>query len=241
MSTHFTTKGGSQAMLCKTCHDPHGTSNLSMVRTQLKGAWLNATAVTISYTDPVNGLINTVTNRGVCQVCHTKTKYYLAGVPETAHPTSGCLGCHRHNAAGGAFKPKGTCDGCHGYPPAPRNVATLTFGSAGNYLNAAFDDYSGGGGAHLIGGHISATATATQGWVNCVLCHNNGAAGHKMLTPIKTNIANVTVVVNPAYKFNATKQIVYSSARLVYPGNKTGSCFNVECHFQASPKWSKVR
>ena len=118
MSTHFTTKGGPQDMLCKQCHDPHGTTNLSMIRTQLKGAWLNATAVTITYTDAVNGFVNTATNRGLCQVCHTKTNHYKAGVPETSHPTSGCLDCHGHNAAGGAFKPTGgTCDACHGYPP----------------------------------------------------------------------------------------------------------------------------
>ena len=238
MSTHFTTKGGPQDMLCKQCHDPHGTSNLHMVRTQMKGTWANATTYTIIYDNAVNGFVNPATNRGLCQVCHTRTNHYKAGIAETSHPTSGCLDCHRHNAPGGAFKPKNTCDACHGYPPAPRNIAGLTFGTAGNFANAAYEDYSGGGGAHLIGKHIPASATADQGWVNCVTCHNSGSANHKTITPIKTNIANVTVVIDPKYKFNITKQLNYSGAKLVYPGNKTGSCTNVECHFQASPKWT---
>lgn len=239
MSTHFTAKGGPQSMLCKQCHDPHGTANLSMIRTQLKGTWTNATTYTINYTNAVNGFVNTQTNRGLCQVCHTKTSHYRAGVPETNHATSGCLDCHKHNAAGGAFKPKGTCDACHGYPPAPRNVANLTFGRLGNYSSARFEDYSGGGGAHLIPDHVPATATASQAWANCTPCHNGGAASHSMITPIKTNIANVSVKMDQKYRFNATRQVTYTGAKLVYPGNKTGRCVNAECHFQATPSWSR--
>ena len=238
MSTHFSVRGGSQDMLCKQCHDPHGTSNLSMIRTQLKGTWTNATTYSITYTDAVNGFVNTATNRGLCQVCHTQTKHYRAGIPEAGHPVSGCLNCHSHRAAGGAFKPKGTCDACHGYPPAPRDVANLAFGTAGNYLNAAYENYSGGGGAHMIPSHISPSVTADQGWVNCVRCHNGGNASHKAITPMNANIANVTVAVDQKYKFNAAKQMTYSGAKFVYPGNKTGQCTNVECHFQPSQKWS---
>ena len=241
MSTHVTTKGGPQDMLCKMCHDPHGTTNLSMVRTKLKGTWTNATTYTITYTNAVTGFVNTATNRGLCQVCHTRTAHYKAGVAETDHPTSGCLTCHSHRAVGGAFKPVGGCNGCHGYPPAPRNVPTLTFGSTGNYVNAAYENYSGGGGAHLIPSHVAPTATISQGWSNCTPCHNNGAAGHKMFTPVKANIANVTVVIDPKYKFNATSQMIYSGARLVSPGNKSGTCFNVECHFRPSLKWSSSK
>jgi predicted CxxxxCH...CXXCH cytochrome family protein len=238
MSTHFTVKGGAQDMLCRQCHDPHGTTNLSMIKTQMKGTWTNATTYTITYTDAVNGFINTTNNRGLCQVCHTKTNHYRAGVAESGHPVSGCLNCHSHRGAGGAFKPKGTCDACHGYPPAPRDVANLAFGTAGNYLNAGYENYSGGGGAHMIPSHVSPSVTADQGWVNCVRCHNGGNASHKALTPMNVNIANVTIAVDAKYKFNAAKQMTYSGARFVYPGNKTGQCTNVECHFQPSQKWS---
>jgi hypothetical protein len=243
MSTHFTALGVAN-MLCKNCHDPHGTTNLSMIRTQLKGPWSNVTTWTITYTDPINGFINTANNRGLCQVCHTKTKYYLAGKVESAHPTSGCLDCHTHNAKGGAFKPSGTCDGCHGYPPMPR-LAGLTFGTAGNYANARFEDYTGGGGAHAIPAHVKASAVAGEGWANCAMCHNGGnlvtVANHKTIMPIKSNIANVTVTLDQKLKFNNTLQAVYSSERLVYPGNKSGTCNNVECHFKPSPRWSIAR
>ena len=244
MSTHFTTKGGAQDMTCKTCHSPHGTTNLHMVKTQLKGAWLNATAVTITYTDSVNGFINPTNNRGLCQVCHTKTKYFLAGVAESAHPTSDCLTCHKHNGKGGAFKPVGTCDGCHGYPPMPR-LTGLTFGTAGNYANARFEDYTGGGGAHAIAAHVNPNAVPADGWKNCAGCHNGGnlvtAANHKTIMPIKKNIANVTVSLDPAKKFNNAKLMNYSGGKLVYPGNVTGSCTNVACHFKPSPKWTLGR
>lgn len=245
MSTHVTTKGGAQNMLCKLCHNPHGTTNLSMIRTQMKGTWANATTYTITYTDATNGFVNTVTNRGLCQVCHSKTGHYRAGVAETNHPTSGCLGCHKHNAVGGAFKPLNTCDSCHGYPPLPKNVAGLTFGTSGNFVNGRFEDYSGGGGAHFVPAHIKATAVASEGWLNCAMCHNGGilspTPNHQMITPVKANIANVSVKVDQKYKFNGSVLVTYTGARLSTVNSKTGTCTNIECHFQPSRRWSSQR
>ena len=247
MSTHFTTYKGPQNMLCRTCHYPHGTTNLSMIRTQLKGSWLNATAVTIVYTDAVNGFINTVNNRGLCQVCHTKTNHYRAGVPEgNNHHTSGCLGCHGHNAAGGAFKPTGgACDSCHGYPPLPKNVAGLTFNTPTSFPNGRFEDYSGGGGAHFVPAHVKLTAVASEGWTNCTKCHNGGNLtsfpNHQMVTPVKSNIPNVTIKVDQQYRFTEGVMITYTGAKLTTTNNKTGTCTNVECHFQPSRKWSNQR
>ena len=245
MSTHFTTKGGAQNMLCKLCHNPHGSSNLSMIRSQMKGAWTNATSYTITYTDATNGFINTVNNRGLCQVCHSKTNHYRAGVPETGHYTSGCLACHGHNAAGGAFKATGGCDSCHGYPPLPKGLAGLTFGTAGNFANGRFEDYSGGGGAHFVPGHVKATAVASQGWANCAVCHNGGVTtstpNHKMLTPVKSNIANVSVVMDQKYRFTAGVMSTYTGAKLTTVNNKSGSCTNIQCHFQPSRRWSSQR
>jgi hypothetical protein len=245
MSTHFTALGVAD-MLCKSCHNPHGTSNLSMIRTSIKkGIHATATSFTVTYLNRNNGWIDTTTNRGLCQVCHTKTKYFISGRPETAHPTTDCFTCHTHNAMGGAFKPTGTCDGCHGYPPVPKGLAGLTFGTAGNYLNGKFEDYSGGGGAHAIPAHVKASAVAGEGWANCAMCHNGGnivtIANHRTIMPIKSNIGNVTVSLDQKLKFNNTLQAVYSSERLVYPGNKSGTCNNTECHFKPSPRWSIVR
>ena len=243
MSTHFTTKGGPQNMLCKQCHDPHGTTNLSMIRTQIKAPWSNITTWTITYTNRTLGLIDTTTNRGFCQVCHSKTNHYKAGVPEgTNHHTSGCLDCHTHNSAGGAFKPTGggSCNSCHGYPPLPKNVIGLTFGTAGNFADGRFEDYSGGGGAHFVPAHVKATVVASEGWANCGTCHNGGNS-HTMLTPVKTNIANVTVKVDQKYRFSDGVMITYTGAKLTPANNRTGTCTNVECHFQPSRRWSNQR
>jgi predicted CxxxxCH...CXXCH cytochrome family protein len=216
MSTHFTAKGWNQAMACVACHDPHGTTNLSMIRTTING-------VIITYTDSSTGFVDSRTNQGLCQVCHTTTAHYRAGVPETSHPTSGCLSCHSHNAAGGAFKPFGTCDACHGYPPAPRRTNPAPFfGVMNNWSSARFEDYSGGGGAHLVGAHVPKTARPADGWVNCTPCHKGGAASHIMALPIKDHTANVSVLVDPQY--GATSGIAPSY-------DTTGkTCSNVSCH-----------
>ena len=228
-----------QGLACNACHDPHGTTNLSMIRTQLNGA-------AIVYTDRTNGLIDTVTNRGLCQGCHTATSHYRAGVGESDHYTSGCLNCHSHNSAGGAFKPSGgSCDSCHGYPPA-RRTPVVGFGMLNNWLSARYEDYSGGGGAHLLAQHIAPTAVASEGWANCTLCHNGGRTGstpyHQMTTPVSSHISNVHIEVDPQYRFS-NSFTVYTGAQQVNPPgrNVTGSCFNISCHMSPSPRWSTER
>jgi hypothetical protein len=180
----------------------------------------------------------------MCQVCHRFTKYYKKGVVESGHPTSNCFNCHFHDAKGGAFKASGTCDSCHGYPPIPRNVA-VTFGTTGNFINGAFEDYSGGGGAHIVGKHVPATVTAADGWSTvCLTCHNGGDSSsfHKRVIPIRSNVPNVSVKLNPSKRLNIGIQFSYTGAKLVNPpANKTGSCYNANCHFTKSPKWSTTK
>jgi len=246
MSTHFTVKGGSQAMACAQCHDLHGTTNLSMIRETIKNP--QGIDQGIAYNDRATEWVDTSTNLGLCQVCHTQTNHYKAGVPETSHPSANCFNCHTHNAAGGAFKPiGGSCDACHGYPPAPRSTTTaVTFGTMNNWSSARFEDYSGGGGAHLVGQHISPYAKPSEGWANCAICHNGGrtasAPYHQMVRPVGTHISNVHVEVDPQYRFSPGF-IVYTGAKQLNPParNVTGSCFNVSCHFVKTPQWSIER
>lgn len=102
MMTHFLVPGGPQQMTCRSCHDPHGaTGNLSMIRKRIV---FGAYSANISYTNDQTGMIDTVTNLGLCQVCHTKTRHYRAGVPTSQHASKGCYRCHFHNSAAGAFK-----------------------------------------------------------------------------------------------------------------------------------------
>lgn len=259
MSSHFLVKDGPQAMRCVVCHDPHaqknknGTANTWMIRSKI--AFINSSAWDVVFTNTSTGFIQ-ADNRGICQVCHTQTKFYRAGQAEAGHPTRNCLQCHPHRAKGGAFSPSGSCDTCHGYPPVPRYATQdvfyeypdpkyrTTFGRFGNFTNARYEDYTGGGGAHLK--HVPTYAKATDGWRHCALCHSGGddnnPSSHKATMDINKNVANVTVHMNPAANFNNSLQIIYSGAKLVNPpNNKTGSCVNVSCHFQPSPRWSKDR
>ena len=223
---------------CADCHNPHGTANNMMVN-----ASINGTAVSFTGNDTLANESRT----GVCQVCHTTTEYFTkAGEPQATHvdSTTNCLDCHAHNPQTGlAFMANGACDACHGYPPAPRVTNTaVTFGVQGNWSSARFEDYSGGGGAHVVAAHIPKGAKASDGWVNCLPCHNGGAAAHARALPLRNHVDNVTVQVDPQFRFSDDAFISYTTAQLVNGGaNRTGTCFNVSCHFRPSPQWSIER
>jgi hypothetical protein len=223
-----------KGLACITCHDTHGTANLSMIKNTISGA-------TIVYTDRTNGLINPANNRGLCQVCHTTTAHYRAGMVENNHYTSGCLSCHTHNSAGGAFHASGSCDSCHGYPPTPAGFV----GSQGNYTSARVENYLGGSGAHTNESHIKKTARPSEGWANCTTCHGDGSlnpATHTMNMPVTPS--KITIDVDNKFKFNATLPLgpgQYSGRLLDGGANTTGTCSNVKCHFQPTTTWSAFK
>jgi len=124
-----------QSKTCVACHDPHGSSNIFMVRaasTDYSGTVaFTATTGADSYDEDDNGDRVPGTTAGIeanaddiCATCHT-----LAG--GTLHNNSDnssadhnqgldCFSCHKpHDDPGGAFAAgAGTsCDGCHGFPP----------------------------------------------------------------------------------------------------------------------------
>ncbi|UPU36703.1 CxxxxCH/CxxCH domain-containing protein [Geomonas paludis] len=223
---------------CSDCHNAHGTANTMMVN-----ATINGTAV--SFTG--NNTFANGARTGVCQVCHTTTQYFTkAGQPQAAHvdSTTNCLDCHVHNPATGlAFVAPGGCDACHGYPPAPRQtLSAITFGVQGSWSSARFEDYSGGGGAHIVAGHIKKDAKASEGWANCLPCHKGSDASHARALPIRTHVESVSVEIDPQFRFSNDTLATYTSATLVSGGtNKSGSCFNVSCHFKPTAKWSIER
>jgi nitrate/TMAO reductase-like tetraheme cytochrome c subunit len=224
---------------CSDCHNPHGTANSMMVETAING-------VAVSYSG--KGTFANAAGTGVCQACHTNTIYFTKNnspAPQQhVDSTEDCTSCHKHNPTDGsrAFSAPGNCDSCHGYPPAPRNVAGLIFGKQGQWSSARFEDYSGGGGAHIVGAHIPATAKASDGWANCTPCHKNASASHLKVLPIRNHVENITVSVDPQLRFSNDAQATYTSAKLVSAGaNRTGSCFNVNCHFKTTLKWSSER
>lgn len=210
-----------RASECSGCHDTHGTTNNMGIRTVINGvtvaAYTGGSPVYVVTSAPYNGL---------CQVCHTFTKYYKNGVASVAHnSTADCLSCHKHKGEGvtWAFQPvNGDCGSCHGYPPV-RIVAGT--GILSNYSHAKLEDYSGGGGAHAVAGHISKTAVQSEAWTNCNNCHNDLSHATGPSTPEKSF---VNVVVDPKFKFNNTSTIKYTNS----------TCSNVSCHFKPSPNWT---
>jgi len=85
---------------CARCHDPHGSTNMSLVAEAIEtpqGALRpirfdnlmgRADGSFASATDP---------GAGICEVCHTTTRYYTADGSGEAHYTVSCLPCHRHS------------------------------------------------------------------------------------------------------------------------------------------------
>ncbi|MBT0663738.1 CxxxxCH/CxxCH domain-containing protein [Geobacter pelophilus] len=236
---HYVAADGKSALGCRNCHNPHGSgTNSHMITNQI--AFFSTTTQSISFTG--TEFVNLVTNRGLCQVCHRATKYYRAGVAETVHFTTNCLQCHTHAGGGVAAFAASACDSCHGYPPVARNVGysiKSNIGRLNNYTGAKFEDYSGGGGAHSVAAHVSPTAKPGDGFNACATCHNLGSSAHNGTTPVKSNIANVSVKLTQTKQFKSGTLSIYSSAKFVTPpNNKSGTCFNLNCHIGKSLKWS---
>jgi predicted CxxxxCH...CXXCH cytochrome family protein len=247
VAKQITNVHGGFANKCSACHDPHGTTNSNMIYTNMSTTAGRNSG--ISYSGTTSFI--TADGKGICQVCHTQTSYFRRGVAvdATSHQQVGanCLDCHKHNPGAGktAFTPDGACNACHGYPPVPRNlglVAGVNFGKQGLYTSARFEDYSGGGGAHISLAHLDANITPDMQFAPCLKCHSGADAYHQKSLPVRTHIANVTVKVDPQYRFSTKRPFMgYTGANLVDGANKTGSCYNVSCHFKRSKQWSSEK
>lgn len=252
MVTHVTVKDGAANALCSVCHNTHGTGNYASLVASISFSSLSAP---VKITHPAAGLnfIDTVTQRGFCQVCHTATNHYRRGKAESAanngwnssgydHSSftavTNCLVCHDHNGGTYAFAMSGgSCDTCHGYPPVPRNTAVV-INRFGNYTNAGFQNYTGGGGAHAINNHVPKTARASDGWsANCSKCHNQ--ADHQMSPIVFKPSQNIKVRISQRYRLETAKQTRYTSNRLDGAQHRPGTCSNISCHYGATPAWNQ--
>ena len=96
---------------CLRCHDSHGSTNLHLVRDAIltRGRlhpidYQNAGgAVSGGLVDPA------MPGRGLCEVCHRTTRFYLANGHGEAHFTDDCALCHDHAAS---FRPVITDQSC---------------------------------------------------------------------------------------------------------------------------------
>lgn len=250
-----TGEGSNASMSCVACHDTHGAGNLHMIRSKI---WYSPSQapVVIGFTNISTYVQYQAPYQGLCQVCHTLTGHFKRGVAEPSgagqHGSPAyrkCTSCHDHGTKLGtadfkvsyAFQPAG-CDGCHGYPPV--NNMSL-YGKQNMYTSAKLQNYSGGGGAHTATGHLAATVKATDGnpWQACQLCHDGGEAAHtKNITAFSTanstqqRKSNVSVKVKSRNRLSNNRLPSYQPKAGDNLSN-TASCWNVNCHFQPTPRW----
>jgi predicted CxxxxCH...CXXCH cytochrome family protein len=184
-----------------------------------------------------------------CKTCHgfppvTATHQNFAS--PTSFPTAACTTCHPNVRATGTtyadiFVNKahhingqiegGGCNGCHGYPPTNKRF----IGGTGNYVDARIENYSGGGGAHTVPGHISPNATISQQWANCTNCHNQ--ADHVTSPVVFNPSSNIKININMRNRFSDDRTPKYTSNKLDGNLHVSGNCSNIACHFQKTPKW----
>ena len=125
------------------------------------------------------------------------------------------------------------CSACHGYPPLARGDP-----NAGQYADSSLQDYTSGGGAHGVNGHVPFGSVEGDAWGPCGKCHDNGAS-HNMDTGAlnSTTWTNVTVAVDAAYNLGGTAS--YQTAAIgdtAAPPYKT--CDNISCHYGLTPDWA---
>lgn len=85
---------------CSSCHDPHGSTNAFAIREVLKRPDGSEAAVLVKKQEGASdeGLVHTgpKAGSGLCESCHTKTRYYLANGQGDAHFAQHCPKCHEH-------------------------------------------------------------------------------------------------------------------------------------------------
>jgi predicted CXXCH cytochrome family protein len=123
---------------CLTCHTPHGTGNLRLVRESITVAPADIADFEGSFSVSLDTLASGVADNGladltdqgfgVCERCHTKTSVFdNAGISNDGGsdgihtaPVGLCTDCHPHS---GGFKPSTSCLICHNSerPDTPAN------------------------------------------------------------------------------------------------------------------------
>ncbi|HEY4716356.1 MAG TPA: hypothetical protein VII00_04555 [bacterium] len=110
------TSYGSWQLDCRDCHSPHAGGNIYLVNSSINTP--NSGSKAVTFQSVTNFVDNAAPRDGICEVCHTKTKYYRNdGTQPQAHnkDTQNCTGCHPHTKA---FKPSessggSSCCSCH--------------------------------------------------------------------------------------------------------------------------------
>lgn len=101
---------------CLVCHDPHGSTNRDLVRTEIlfRRKVLHASftnddgAAPGGFTDP------DAPGRGLCEICHRHTDVYRRNGSGAPHFTEPCTLCHDHAVHFAPVASAANCTLCHG-------------------------------------------------------------------------------------------------------------------------------
>jgi predicted CXXCH cytochrome family protein len=141
LSNHSGAKHTGGAVVCLNCHTTHATTNVMLIRNDLRGTQVNFRNLSGANSLGSDGGV------AVCQACHTKTKFQTKSGGAGGHNTGkNCLKCHPHNkgfqASGGGGAP---CYPCHDGSLA-QNIKSLMgldgVGGKPSRHNIAFDNAS---------------------------------------------------------------------------------------------------
>ncbi len=122
------------AEVCTACHDPHGTSNLYMISTNVRGEEVTYSALegphSLDESDPEGSNRN-----DLCATCHRETQHNRVPNVEAKIPHNegtNCARCHIHDQDGDpatvdGFMLAAGCDVCHGQPPPPGSAGYPNF------------------------------------------------------------------------------------------------------------------
>ncbi len=124
-------QGEAFSTTCNECHAGHGSSNLALVRTAIRGQTIVFTARTgaNSFDDPDKDDRN-----DLCATCHIgRTRLHPGGDHRPAGDLdlrgTDCTTCHRHDADNSLATRDGfmpSCGACHGNPPPPAGSPLYT-------------------------------------------------------------------------------------------------------------------
>lgn len=240
--TTRSTKYGNWAVDCLTCHTPHQTPNVKLIRPAIFTPSSGLMSINLRVTDPAGGtnpqnsLLGAFDasgapyNDGVCESCHTKTLYHRNDATGSHAHNQGarCTGCHSHVRG---FKST-NCIDCHNSPP--------TIGKHRFKHDEVWDSTSGNAPVAYADG--SSHATPTQYGYACSKCHA-GVHENDKLTPnhdgTQAKPWAVEVVFNGrnengsyAANYNAFTD---AGSDGQYYSWSNGSCTNTYCHSNANP------
>lgn len=248
------TVSGHQNYLCSRCHTPHkgpGEVNKYLIQerisTESNGKrdvqFISTSNMAYRYQNgystaqPRLNPSRTV-SKGICQVCHTKTRFhrnYSSAGASRDHNKNGtgsnptykaCVGCHLHSSG---FAP--TCVTCHGFPP--DGIQTILSGTSISPPRKRATGAPSGGVHSKHWSVMGASGSATI----CSRCHSGGMSDTGMQdtnVTIKFKAFNSYTGSNQKYTGTAavrTGYYGYSSTGIKTSGTiNTQRCESVKCH-----------